>query len=63
MTHATPKKLGAPKAVAPKPALRRFHQASWDEPVIFELSSAGSARRAAARTRSRHRGSRWRCVR
>ena len=41
MTHATPKKLGAPKAVAPKPALRRFHQASWDEPVIFELSSPG----------------------
>ena len=41
MTHATPKRLGAPKAIAPKPALRRFHQASWDEPVIFELSSAG----------------------
>ena len=41
MTHATPKKLGAPKPVGPKPALRRFHQASWDEPVIFELSVAG----------------------
>ena len=41
MTHPGPKKLGAPKAVAPKPALRRFHQARWDEPVIFELSSAG----------------------
>ncbi len=41
MTHPSPKKLGAPKAVAPKPALRRFHQARWDEPVIFELSSPG----------------------
>lgn len=27
--------------IAPKPALRRFHQASWDEPVIFELSTPG----------------------
>ncbi|MDI2128472.1 aminomethyl-transferring glycine dehydrogenase subunit GcvPB [Yinghuangia seranimata] len=27
--------------VAPKPALRRFHQARWDEPIIFELSSPG----------------------
>ncbi|VXB46744.1 putative glycine dehydrogenase (decarboxylating) subunit 2 [Microbacterium sp. 8M] len=27
--------------VAPKPALRRFHQARWDEPVIFELSTPG----------------------
>lgn len=27
--------------VAPKPALRRFHQASWDEPIIFELSTLG----------------------
>ncbi len=26
--------------VAPKPALRRFHQARWDEPVVFELSAA-----------------------
>ena len=41
MTHPRPKKLGAPKAVAPKPALRRFHQARWDEPVIYELSSPG----------------------
>jgi glycine dehydrogenase subunit 2 len=24
-----------------KPALRRFHQARWDEPVIFELSQPG----------------------
>lgn len=27
--------------VAPKPALRRFRQASWDEPIIFELSTPG----------------------
>ncbi|MGA7204354.1 MAG: aminomethyl-transferring glycine dehydrogenase subunit GcvPB [Specibacter sp.] len=27
--------------VAPKPALRRFHQASWDEPIIFELTTPG----------------------
>ncbi|MGW0481205.1 aminomethyl-transferring glycine dehydrogenase subunit GcvPB [Nonomuraea sp. NPDC003214] len=27
--------------VAPKPPLRRFHQARWDEPIIFELSSPG----------------------
>jgi glycine dehydrogenase subunit 2 len=27
--------------VAAKPALRRFHQASWDEPIIFELSRPG----------------------
>lgn len=27
--------------VAPKPPLRRFHQARWDEPVIFELSQPG----------------------
>lgn len=25
-----------------KPKLRRFHQAKWDEPVIFELSSPGA---------------------
>ncbi|RIK46965.1 MAG: glycine dehydrogenase subunit 2, partial [Chloroflexi bacterium] len=40
MKHET-KKHGKPKAVAPKPALRRFHQARWDEPIIFELSAAG----------------------
>lgn len=40
MKHET-KKTGAPKAVASKPALRRFHQASWDEPVVFELSIPG----------------------
>lgn len=30
------------KPVAPKPMPRRFHQASWDEPVIFELSQPGA---------------------
>jgi glycine dehydrogenase subunit 2 len=28
-------------SIGKKPALRRFHQASWDEPVIFELSQPG----------------------
>lgn len=28
--------------IDPKPKLRRFHQASWDEPIIFELSTPGS---------------------
>ncbi|MFG6199778.1 aminomethyl-transferring glycine dehydrogenase subunit GcvPB [Nonomuraea sp. JJY05] len=27
--------------IAPKPPLRRFHQARWDEPIIFELSAPG----------------------
>ncbi|NUP50275.1 MAG: aminomethyl-transferring glycine dehydrogenase subunit GcvPB [Catenulispora sp.] len=27
--------------MAPKPRLRRFHQARWDEPLIFELTSPG----------------------
>lgn len=27
--------------IGKKPELRRFHQARWDEPVIFELSQAG----------------------
>lgn len=27
--------------IAAKPALRRFHQARWDEPIIFELSAPG----------------------
>lgn len=27
--------------IAPKPAIRRFHQASWDESIIFELSTPG----------------------
>ncbi len=29
------------KPIGEKPALRRFHQASWDEPIIFELSQPG----------------------
>jgi len=28
--------------IGPKPPLRRFHQARWDEPVIFELSQPGA---------------------
>ncbi len=28
--------------IGPKPALRRFHQARWDEPIIFELSQPGA---------------------
>jgi glycine dehydrogenase subunit 2 len=28
--------------IGPKPRPRRFHQASWDEPVIFELSVPGA---------------------
>ena len=28
-------------AISKKPPLRRFHQARWDEPVIFELSQLG----------------------
>lgn len=27
--------------IKPKPKLRRFHQARWDEPIIFELSQPG----------------------
>jgi glycine dehydrogenase subunit 2 len=30
------------EAIAPKPMPRRFHQASWDEPIIFELSTPGA---------------------
>jgi glycine dehydrogenase subunit 2 len=29
------------KPISPKPSPRRYHQASWDEPVIFELSQPG----------------------
>jgi len=28
--------------IGPKPALRRFHQARWDEPIVFELSQPGT---------------------
>ena len=41
MTDHEMKKQGKSMVVAPKPTLRRFHQASWDEPVIFELSVKG----------------------
>ena len=34
---------GLPIGAKPKP--RRFHQASWDEPLVFELSTPGRARR------------------
>lgn len=27
--------------IGPKPPLRRFHQARWDEPLLFELSTPG----------------------
>ena len=27
--------------LAPKPALRRFHQARWDEPLLFDLTAPG----------------------
>jgi glycine dehydrogenase subunit 2 len=29
------------KPIAPKPSPRRFHQARWDEPIIFELGRPG----------------------
>jgi len=29
------------KPIAPKPGPRRFHQARWDEPIIFDLSQPG----------------------
>ncbi len=50
MTHRGPARE-APAAAAsaahdgpigPKPMPRRFHQASWDEPIIFELSTPGA---------------------
>lgn len=31
----------ADAAIGPKPRLRRFHQARWDEPLLFELGSPG----------------------
>lgn len=39
-TERTATSAGLP--VGPKPRPRRFHQASWDEPVIFELSVPGA---------------------
>jgi glycine dehydrogenase subunit 2 len=29
------------RPIQPKPAVRRFHQARWDEPILFELSQPG----------------------
>ncbi|WP_306316523.1 MULTISPECIES: aminomethyl-transferring glycine dehydrogenase subunit GcvPB [unclassified Streptomyces] len=40
--HTTPVSVSPEEArIAPKPRLRRFHQASWDEDLIFDLSSPG----------------------
>ncbi len=33
---------GERRPIGPKPMPRRFHQASWDEPIIFELSTPGA---------------------
>ena len=40
-SHSVPSAT-AVGAIAPKPMPRRFQQASWDEPVIFELSTPGA---------------------
>jgi glycine dehydrogenase subunit 2 len=37
-----PARADAGDRIGPKPMPRRFHQASWDEPVIFELSVPGA---------------------
>ena len=34
--------VGPPRPIGPKPVPRRFHQARWDEPIIFELSTPGA---------------------
>ncbi len=34
--------MSAGLPIGPKPRPRRFHQASWDEPIIFELSVPGA---------------------
>ncbi|WP_206184655.1 aminomethyl-transferring glycine dehydrogenase subunit GcvPB [Thermoactinospora rubra] len=42
--HSTGESFAEPHGqlpVRPKPPLRRFHQARWDEPIIFELSRPG----------------------
>ena len=33
--------ISAERMIDGKPRLRRFHQARWDEPIIFELSQPG----------------------
>jgi len=40
ISHEAPS--GTPDRVARKSVPRRFHQARWDEPIIFELSTPGS---------------------
>jgi len=46
MTHRGPARESAVPVrtgpIGPKPMPRRFHQASWDEPIIFELSVPGA---------------------
>jgi glycine dehydrogenase subunit 2 len=37
-----PAGTGPTLPIGPKPAPRRFHQARWDEPIIFELSVPGA---------------------
>ena len=39
---STPTSVGAARPIAAKPIPRRFHQARWDEPIIFELSTPGA---------------------
>jgi len=34
--------MSAGLPIGPKPRPRRFHQASWDEPIVFELSVPGA---------------------
>ena len=45
-TSATPGEArsasGPALPIGPKPIPRRFHQARWDEPIIFELSTPGA---------------------
>ena len=46
MTHRGPARptAGLPRRerIGPRPMPRRFHQASWDEPIIFELGTPGA---------------------
>jgi glycine dehydrogenase subunit 2 len=39
--NLTDSQVNQPYPVIKKPKIRRFHQARWDEPVIFELSKPG----------------------
>jgi glycine dehydrogenase subunit 2 len=40
--HPSEETAGSVLPIAPKPIPRRFHQASWDEPLIFEMSTPGA---------------------